>query len=168
MSSNPYTPPRAAVSDVASEQEYQEVNLWSARGRIGRLRYLAHTTGAYLIAALVVAFASALLRPGESAATLLLIVIYVPMVIFCVMAAIKRSHDMDWNGWTVLLQIIPLIGFIWVFNPGTDGENKYGLPPPPNTVGVKILGFVLPALCILGILAAIAIPAYAARHAAGG
>ncbi len=160
MSSNPYTPPRAAVSDIAAEQEFQEVRMWAASGRIGRLRYLAYTTGAYLLAAVIIAFASALLRPGETGAMILLIVIYVPMVIFGVLAAIQRSHDMDWSGWTVLLQIIPLIGFIWVFNPGTDGENKYGLPPPPNTVGVKILGFVLPAICIAAILAAIALPYY--------
>jgi uncharacterized membrane protein YhaH (DUF805 family) len=165
MSSNPYTPPRAAVSDIASEQEFQEVRMWAASGRVGRLRYLAYTTGAYIIAALIVAFAGALLTPSESAATLLLVVVYVPMLVFCVLVAIQRSHDMDWNGWTVLLMIIPLVGFIWVFNPGTDGENKYGLPPPPNTLGVKILGFLFPALCIIGILAAIAIPAYVARSA---
>lgn len=160
MSSNPYTPPRATVSDVESEQEYQDVVLWSASGRIGRLRYLAYITGAYLLAAVLVALLTALLRPGEMGAMILLVLVYVPMVIFFVLSAIKRSHDMDWTGWSVLLLIIPLIGFIWVFNPGTAGENKYGLPPPPNTVGVRILGFILPAICMAAILAAIAIPYY--------
>ena len=51
-------------------------------------------------------------------------------------------------------------GLIWVFKPGSAGTNSYGAPPPPNTTGVKILGFLLPSLFIVGILAAIAIPAY--------
>lgn len=168
MSSNPYTPPRAAVSDVGAVDEYQEVRLWSASGRIGRLRYLAHITGAYLIFGALVMLISALLRSSESA-TLVLYVLYIPMAVFAILAAIKRSHDMDWSGWTVLLMLIPLVGFIWIFKPGTEGENTYGHPAPPNTTGVKILGFMFPVIVILGILAAIAIPAYVdyTRRAAG-
>jgi Tfp pilus assembly protein PilE len=38
--------------------------------------------------------------------------------------------------------------------------NNYGAPPPPNPLGVKILGLLFPILFITGMLAAIAIPAY--------
>ncbi len=77
---------------------------------------------------------------------------------------------MDWSGWTVLLTLIPLVGLIWVFKRGSEGTNGYGAPPPPNTTGVKILGLLLPILFVVGMLAAIAIPAYVeyTRRAAGG
>ena len=47
---NPYAPPQAAVADVDDHAlEEQPVRTWSSRGRVGRLRYLAHITGGYLV-----------------------------------------------------------------------------------------------------------------------
>jgi len=76
---------------------------------------------------------------------------------------------MNWTGWTVLLTLIPLVALVWVFKAGSPGSNDYGAPPPPNTTGVKILAFLMPAIAIIGILAAIAIPAYVEyQRRAGG
>jgi len=168
MSSNPYKPPQAAVGDVESVEEFQEVRLWSASGRVGRLRYLAYTMGGYLVAGITVGVLGAVL--GQAVAGLVGLVAYLALLVFCVLVAIQRSHDMNWSGWMVLLTIIPLAGLIWVFKPGTDGENDYGFPPPPNTTGVKILAFLLPVFVFVGVLAAIAIPAYVEyqKRVAGG
>jgi uncharacterized membrane protein YhaH (DUF805 family) len=157
MSTNPYTAPRAAVSDIEVEQEYQEIRIWSASGRIGRLRYLAYSTGATLLAGVVAGLAAAV---DPTLGSLVSLVAYCGALVFTVIAGIKRSHDMDWSGWTFLLALIPIVGLIWVFKSGTQGANSHGAPPPPNTMGVKILGFLLPAVMVVGILAAIAIPAY--------
>jgi uncharacterized membrane protein YhaH (DUF805 family) len=157
MSTNPYAAPRAAVSDIET-QEYQEIRLWSAAGRIGRLRYLAYACGAALVVGVVSGLLTVLIDPGT--AMVVTMVLYVPLIVFSIICGIKRSHDMNWSGWTILLAIIPLVGFIWLFKPGTPGSNDYGAPPPPNTTGVKILGLLLPAIFIIGIVAAIAIPAY--------
>ena len=167
MSSNRYAAPRAAVSDIEGTQEYQEIRMWSASGRIGRLRYLAYTTGGGLLAGCVaVVLGGALGGFGM----ILALLVYIAAIVFSVMIAIQRSHDMDWTGWTVLLTLIPLVGLIWVFKSGSEGVNAYGAPPPPNTTGVKILGLLLPIVFVVGILAAIAIPAYVeyTRRAAGG
>lgn len=168
MSSNNYSPPKAAVGDIDTTQEYQEVKFWSASGRVGRLRYLAYSTGSSLLAVCIVALAGLVL--GPMLGMLVAVVVYVAAVVFGILVAIQRSHDMNWSGWTILLAIIPLVGFIWVFKSGTDGENDYGAPPPPNTTGVTILGLLMPILFVVGIVAAIAIPAYAeyTRRAAGG
>lgn len=168
MSSNRYAAPRAAVSDIEGTQEYQEIRMWSASGRLGRLRYLAYATGAYLVAVAIAAGLAAVL--GESLGAIVAVVVYIATLVFSVLVAIKRSHDMDWSGWTVLLTLIPFVGLIWLFKRGSEGTNSYGAPPPPNTTGVKILGLVLPILFLVGIVAAIAIPAYAeyTRRAAGG
>ena len=48
-SPNPYAPPRASVADVPAEEAFQPVKVWSARGRIGRLRYLSYQGVAYLL-----------------------------------------------------------------------------------------------------------------------
>jgi uncharacterized membrane protein YhaH (DUF805 family) len=156
MSANPYTPPRAQVADVGSD-EVQEIKLWSAAGRIGRLRYLAYTAAASLIVGAVAAAVGAALGPSGN---IVLLALYVPLLVFSVLTGIKRSHDMDWSGWMLLLSIIPLVGLIWIFKSGTQGPNRFGAPPPPNTTGVKILAFTMPVIAIIGILAAIAIPAY--------
>jgi uncharacterized membrane protein YhaH (DUF805 family) len=168
MSSNPYEAPKTTVADYEAAQEYSEVKIWSASGRIGRLRYLAYSTGAWLVAGLVFGVLAAVM--DYSLAVVVAAVLYIAALVLNILAAIQRSHDMDWSGWTVLLQLIPLVGFIWVFKRGTEGPNNYGLPPPPNTLGVKILGVLLPVIFLIGIMAAIAIPAYVqyTQRAAGG
>ncbi len=156
---NPYTPPRAAVADIESSGDsFQEVRIWSASGRIGRLRYLAYTTAGSLLIGLLAGIATAVLGPTLGGTVALLA--YIPLLVFAVMTMIQRSHDMDWSGWMCLLGIIPFVGLIWLFKSGTEGENRFGAPPPPNTTGVKILGFALPLIAVVGILAAIALPAY--------
>jgi uncharacterized membrane protein YhaH (DUF805 family) len=168
MSNNPYSPPRAAVSDIDAAQEYQEIRMWSASGRLGRLRYLAYTTGASLVAGVIAGLLVPVLGPSLGMGLMLLV--YVVVIVFSVLVAIQRSHDMDWSGWTILLAIIPFVGLIWLFKPGSGETNQYGAPPPPNTLGVKILGLLLPILAVVGIVAAVAIPAYVeyTKRAAGG
>ena len=58
-----------------------------------------------------------------------------------------------------LLAFIPFVGLIWLFKSGTEGENRFGAPPPPNSLMVKILGLALPIAYLL-VVFAIAIPAY--------
>jgi type IV pilus assembly protein PilA len=67
---------------------------------------------------------------------------------------------MNVTGWLTLIALIPLAALVFWFVPGTRGENKYGPRPPPNTTGVYVLACLLPFVMIVGILAAIAIPAY--------
>jgi uncharacterized membrane protein YhaH (DUF805 family) len=160
---NPYAPPQAAVADIDDARGgTAPVRNWSAQGRIGRLRYIAHLTGAYLVMILfmfLVGFTMAFLK-AETAATVLIWGGAGVYLWFFVLKTIQRSHDMGWSGWMSLLSIIPVVNLIWWFKGGSAGANRFGLPPPPNTTGVRILGLLLPVIMILGILAAIALPAY--------
>lgn len=160
---NRYSPPAATVDDVIDTDEVQPVKIWSSQGRIGRLRFLAYSFAGYMMIALLGGLFAGILGAllGRAAALVILpILLYIAVAAFGFLQAIKRSHDMNWNGWTCLLTLVPFVGLIWVFKAGTPGSNDYGAPPPPNTLGVKILGFLMPALCIIGIVAAIALPAY--------
>jgi flagellar basal body-associated protein FliL len=58
------------------------------------------------------------------------------------------------------LILIPFVNLIFLFIPGTDGENRFGKQPPPNRgVGIWI-AILLVGIFLIGVLAAIAIPAY--------
>ena len=131
------------------------MSAFTYKGRIGRLRFLAYSMGAYIFVALA-AVVLALLKVPEWGVNAISIVAFVGILL----ATIQRSHDMDWSGWTCLLAMIPFVGFIWLFKGGTQGENRFGAPPPPNTTGVKVLAFLFPGVVVLGIVAAIALPAY--------
>lgn len=162
---NPYTPPRAAVADVDAgdgEQGVQPVKFFSSQGRVGRLRYLAYLTFGYFLviagSALVGAIAG--FTGAGKIAAVLGGVVALPYLVYWALLTIQRTHDMGWNGWAWLLIIIPFVGLIWIFKAGTPGRNEYGLPPPPNTTAVRIGAFLFPTIMIIGILAAIALPAY--------
>jgi uncharacterized membrane protein YhaH (DUF805 family) len=165
-SSNPYAAPNAAVADTYSFSEgVGTLNLWSARGRIGRLRYVAWGTAAYLIIVALIALVPMLPGSGARGAVQAMVgLLFIPMAVLWIFWAIQRAHDLDRSGWHVLLMFIPLLGmiwaFIWVFGRGTPHANRYGPPPPPNSLGVKILGTVMPLIFVMGIVAAIALPAY--------
>ncbi len=158
MAANPYSAPSARVADVPDETAYQPARLWSARGRIGRLRYLAYLCGMSLILGVLSGLATAAL--GEERGTLLNLTFNLPALVFCALSAIKRSHDANWSGWAAILAFIPVLNLILVFKSGTAGANDYGNPAPPNTTGIKILALLFPALVVVGLLAAIALPAY--------
>ena len=46
---------------------------------------------------------------------------------------VRRLHDTDRSGWTLLLALIPLVGAVLLIyyyaSPGTDGENRFGPDP---------------------------------------
>jgi uncharacterized membrane protein YhaH (DUF805 family) len=163
---NPYAAPRAEVADVnvhGGDAGVQPVKLWSAKGRIGRLRFLSYNVVGYflfsIVVGLILAVTASIFRSSDVMA-LLPLLIFIPYFVFFVLLSIQRSHDMGWSGWSVLLCLIPLVSLIWVFYPGTKGGNRFGAPPPPNGTGVVIGALVVPIIAMAGILAAIALPAY--------
>lgn len=160
---NPYAAPKAAVADVFDDEAgVQPVKLFSAKGRVGRLRYLSYNLAGYLlmvVAAVVLGFIAGALGFAQAAGVLSVLAV-IPYFIFIVLLTIQRSHDMGWTGWTAILAMIPLVGLVWLFNPGTKGGNRFGAPPPPNTLMVKIGGLAFPVIMVIGIIAAVALPAY--------
>lgn len=157
---NQYAPPTATVEDVAPEHlGTARLNMFSAEGRIGRLRYLAYVTGASLIQGFVIGIVTAVIG-GPVLIAVVNAALYIAMIWFCIICGIKRCHDMDISGWWSVTVLIPIIALLWAFWPGSKGANRFGPPPPPNNLGVRILGLLLPVIFFIGIVAAIALPAY--------
>ncbi len=88
----------------------QPVKLWSAKGRIGRARFLAYTMFSYIIfivAATLLGFILGIAGLGRSRADRGAdLPARVPYFVFYVLTGIQRSHDMDWSGWMLFLALI--------------------------------------------------------------
>ena len=85
-------------------------------------------------------------------------------IVLSVMFGKRRLNDLNRAGWWLLLFIVPLLNLLLIiymfFFSGSDEENNYGAPPAANSLGVKILGWMMPVVFVMGILAAVAIPTY--------
>jgi hypothetical protein len=85
-------------------------------------------------------------------------------VTLSILLSIQRLHDFDASGWWSALNLVPLANLalylVLLIMPGTRGANRFGDPTPPNTAGVILLALVVPMVAVIGIVAAIAIPAY--------
>jgi uncharacterized membrane protein YhaH (DUF805 family) len=155
---NPYASPRAKVQDADRDGDYGEIKILSAAGRLGRVRYIAYSMVMSLLFGSVIGIAAA--AAGQEAAIFVTFAGYIVIFAVAIMLTIQRAHDFDSSGWLSLLMFVPLVGLIFWFIPGTQGENRFGKPPPPNTTGVIVLACLVPILFFVGIIAAIAIPAY--------
>jgi Tfp pilus assembly major pilin PilA/uncharacterized membrane protein YhaH (DUF805 family) len=158
---NPYAAPRTNVAKAHGvSQQYAEIKIFSARGRLGRLRYIGYSFGLGFLILLVAGLAVAVTGSDPNVALLVGGAGYVAVIVIQFLLTIQRAHDFNTTGWLSLIVLIPLVGLVFWFIPGTKGENNYGLQPPPNSTGVVLLACIVPFISIVGILAAIAIPAY--------
>lgn len=159
---SPYAPPQANVAEQLPQ--YSELKVFSVNGRIGRVRYLGWT-----MAMLLCMLPMLLLFAGASAissalGTLIMAAGVIAMIVIGVFIGVQRLHDIGWSGWLWLLNFVPFIGSVFallmLIIPGTQGVNRYGPPPPPNSTGVKILAWLFLLVPLTGIIAAIALPQY--------
>lgn len=169
-SNNPYQSPQADVN--ASNETYQP-NFFSMHGRIGRIRYLAFTAGASIFAFIPLIIVQLMLgqtaqAPGESLSSPVLIFVmiaYVVSIFGTIIFTKRRFNDLNLSGWFSLLLLIPLLNILvtlfLVFFPGSKTINRFGAKPVKNTLMTWLAGLIIPLLVIFGIIAAIAIPAYA-------
>jgi uncharacterized membrane protein YhaH (DUF805 family) len=159
QSRNPYSTPKAQVS--GAKGEFGEVKIFSAKGRIGRVRYIGYSIGLTLLIGMLIAglgAAGAAIGPGATMAVV--VVGYIFMFVVMFLLTVQRAHDFNSTGWLSLLSLIPLVNLIFWFIPGTEGENRFGKQTPPNGTGAVLLAAILPIVFVVGILAAVAIPSY--------
>jgi len=157
QTANPYRAPAAPVADPVSDG-VSAINIWSAKGRLGRVRYIGYSVGLGLLVNFASAFLAAMAGPGTGS------LIYVGGMagglLMHALLSIQRAHDFNTTGWIAILAFIPLLNFVFWFVPGTDGENRFGLRTPPNSTLAIVLACIIPFVVIGGIVASIALPAY--------
>lgn len=168
---NPYAAPARELTVDDSTVGFGNPVVFSWNSRIGRLRYLARVCLSGIACNLLLllfiggaAFTGAEAPDAALNVVLAYLVVAAVSIFLGLMFAVQRLHDLNHTGWLSLLMVIPVINFLMglylVFARGTAGKNDYGLPPPPNTLGVTLAGLILPLIAVIGIIAAIAIPAY--------
>jgi uncharacterized membrane protein YhaH (DUF805 family) len=95
---------------------------------------------------------------------ILMALVGIGMAVVSVQIGIQRLHDIGWSGWLWLLNMVPIVGSVFALLilviPGTTGANRYGPPAPPNSRAVKVLAMLWLLVPVIGILAAITLPAY--------
>ena len=149
---NPYAKPNAAVAEAGGQ--YQEVRVFATSGRIGRVRYIAYGMGIYLLFGILGALLSFVI--GQAG----MVIAWIAITVVGFMLTIQRCHDFNTTGWLSILMLIPLVNLIFWFIPGTDGSNDYGAKTPPNGTGVIIAALIIPIIFVIGIVAAVALPAF--------
>ena len=163
---NPYTAPTADFSHAGESDDVYDPQMFSFTGRIGRCRYLAYSVGMTLILMLVAGILGALAAGLIRNPVVMGVIWYVPGTVIMLTLAVRRLNDMHRAGWWSVLMLIPVVNFfvcLWlVFGPGDEHANAYGPPPSANTWPVIVGACAMPVflVAIIGILAAVAIPAY--------
>lgn len=161
-SSSPYATPKATVAK--SLPEFGELKVIGIEGRIGRLRYLAWSLVLILACMPVFGIAAGFFAASEILGGLLMVIAGIAVAVISIMFGVKRLHDIGWSGWLLLITLVPVVGGVFsllmFIIPGSTEANRFGPPPPPNSTAVKVLALLWIALIIVGILAAIALPAY--------
>jgi len=158
--SNPYQTPGSPVEDQG--EQYSEVKILSTAGRLGRVRYIGYTVGLSMLLAIAMGLVMAMSAAAGIAALSVIVTVlgYVAIIALQIILTVQRCHDFNSSGWLSILAIIPLVNLIFWAIPGTDGPNRFGNPPPPNTTGAVVLALIIPLIFVVGIVAAIALPAY--------
>lgn len=142
----------------------------NADGRFGRLSYLGWN-GLLCISIMLIIILVAIGLPGlqtpdqrlPASVILFLGFVYMGVLYFTFIFAIRRLHDRNHSGWLSLLMLIPLINLgltlYLAFAKGDEHENQFGLPRTTKT-WEKVLAWFYVLIFPIAILTAIAIPAY--------
>ena len=145
-------------------EQTAEIRFFDLKSRIGRLRYLAYGLGLTLLAIVPCIIATMLMAASAALGMLIFGLIYIGFIVMSIGFGVRRLHDLDKSGWWMLLMIVPLVNLglaiYLLFFSGTVGDNRFGPQPPPNSTWVIVGAWTYVAFIPLGILAAIAIPAY--------
>lgn len=150
--------------DTLDASQHYQPEVFSVRGRIGRLRYLAYNAILVLIAFGAAAVLGVLDRVAGDWLGFLTYPLMLAMFAGSVIMAKRRANDLNASGWwaiTVLIPLVNMVAWLWLtFAPGKAGANDYGPAPAPNSRGIVVFAWIYAVFFVLGMIAAVAFPAY--------
>jgi uncharacterized membrane protein YhaH (DUF805 family) len=98
---------------------------FSFSGRIRRTEY-GLTAIIYFATLIGLKFIAADTTENQGILTIILIIVYIPVIWIKIAQGTKRCHDLGNTGW---FQIIPFYGLWMLFANGENGRNEYGINP---------------------------------------
>lgn len=134
MTTDVYETPRADLTKDSAEIVPLSLAqlLFSFQGRIRRKAYWLASLG-IIIAYIALAGILQSVGLSESVLTLVLGVLYIPVVWISLAIQAKRWHDRNKSAWWILINFVPVIGSIWAliengFLAGDESSNRFGAP----------------------------------------
>lgn len=134
MTTDVYETPRADLTKDSAEIVPLSLAqlLFSFQGRIRRKAYWLASLG-IIIAYIALAGILQAVGLSESVLTLVLGVLYIPVVWISLAVQAKRWHDRNKSAWWILINFVPVIGSIWAliengFLAGDESSNSFGAP----------------------------------------
>lgn len=101
----------------------------------GRIRRMGWWIAGILVS-LVSTTVDSILDQDDVNVLLLLVLSLVALALWVIgiSISVRRWHDLNKSGWWVLINLIPVLGWIYSlvmlgFMPGDQGPNQYGAPP---------------------------------------
>ncbi|MDQ1816412.1 DUF805 domain-containing protein [Massilia sp. CCM 9210] len=150
---NPYAAPATNMLAAMPVEPTYVPRMLATTGRIGRVRYLVYlslSTGVLMAATALMV--EGLMKIGPLA-SMLALVMAIPLLAVILVTTGRRMNDMGHSGWWGLLHLVPLVNVLFwvrpVLGPGDGGANQYGLPPVPNTWLLVIAAWVFPVAVFL-------------------
>lgn len=106
--------------------------IFTTNGRLNRLLYAKYFLILFIASVIVNGLVVAVTDEGFFR-YILSSVLSLPFAVGNFMIGIRRLHDLDKNGWLIILAIVPFINvifelYLFLFK-GTDGANQYGADP---------------------------------------
>ena len=113
--------------------------LFSFRGRIGRsvfwYCYISLAISSYIVRSMLYSMVGQFWGVLVIVLAIVFVVfhIWISLAVYC-----KRWHDLNKSGWWSLINLIPIVGQIWLFIElgflkGTPGQNRFGEDPDPES-----------------------------------
>lgn len=150
----PYSSPHAQAAEHGFGDKTYRPKIYSLRGRIGRLRYMAYLwitalTLNFFLAFIVPNFLPYVIRDYNIYLCKIISLIYVPNLVLVTAVTRRRLHDINRSGWWLLISLIPLAVipfFLYLLvAPGTEGSNRFGPMAKENSplIWIPVALFVL-------------------------
>ena len=95
-------------------------------GRASRTEYWMFVLFSNIFAFLVGLIAGFLSNVTKTDQSVLVYIYSLALLIPSIAVVCRRMHDIDRSGWW---QIVPIVGFIFLFYEGTKGDNRFGSDP---------------------------------------
>ena len=105
--------------------------LFSFEGRINRKPYWMFILAVIAVTVVLVGVSMVI---GEKVGMILLVLFQILILWSALAVQAKRWHDRDKSAWWLLMNLVPVVGPIWVFVEagclrGTEGQNRFGPDP---------------------------------------
>jgi uncharacterized membrane protein YhaH (DUF805 family) len=160
--SNVYAAPGANFS---SNDPVAETKMFAMNGRIGRIRWIAYMSSLWILASVaIVTFIKLVSLININLALTISKALPLTVWLIPLLVSRRRLHDLGLSALYLIGVIIPFVNlyfiFMLIFKRGDEGNNEFGPEPAPNDRKVYLLAFIIPLIATIGIVAAVAIPAY--------